>query len=224
MNRRFSTYHITSAAHNGRIAGEAEEAKCAKGIDGIHKNESIRRWQPIHDSHVVSSIIAAYAGVEASINEFISRPAGPHQQEIRHFNRNYPGDLIREKPTLKKAQLVLRLSGVDVFANGEELYQDVNLIRMFRNHFVHHKQQSASNSLIGGLSTKGVGNNPFAGDSIGELDQYLSYSASKWAFESSLDFINEFHHRVETSSPFEAYEERLRNEIQTDWVGREPQW
>lgn len=224
MKRYFSTYHLTAAAHNARIAGEAEEAKVSEGFDGEFRKESLRRWQPIHDAHVVTTFIESFAGVEASVNELISRPGGSRIERIRQFNENYPGDLIREEPTLVKAQLILRLSGEDEFDKGSKPYQDLELLRKLRNHFIHHKHRKASDSVLERLRSNNIDTNPFDPHSQGHLGGYLSYDCAKWAFFSSIKFLNDLHDRISIRRPYSSYEERLKAEIETDWIEREPGW
>lgn len=224
MQRRFSTYHLTSAAHNARIAGEAEEAIESQGRDGEFRNESLRRWQPIHDAHVVTTFIESFASVEAAVNEHLSRPQCRGGSEISQFADNYPGDLIEEKSTLPKVQLVLRLSGGGEFETGETPYQDIELLRKLRNHFVHHEHKRASDSILGGLETKNVDENPFAGGGVGQLDNYLSYECAIWSFDSSIEFLNEFYDRINVNRPCSAYQDTLRAEAETGWIEQEPQW
>lgn len=223
MQRRFTTYHLTSAAHNARIAGEAEEALSKEGSEGEFRNESLRRWQPIHDAHVVTTFIETFAAIEAAVNEHLSRPRGRGSSEIQYFTDNYPGDLIEEKPTLPKVQLVLRLSGSGEFETGEAPHQDIELIRKIRNYFVHHEHKRASNSILGGLETKTVDSNPFAGD-VEKLDDYLSYDCATWAFDSSMRFLDEFYNRINIDTPYSAYQDRLKSETETGWLEQEPQW
>lgn len=222
MKRKFAVYHLDSAAHNARIAGEAEEARENRGRDGEFRNESLRRWQPIHDSHVVTAFIECFAAIEAAVNEEISRPQGTGGSNIREFEENYPGNLIREKSTPQKMQLVLRLSDAKKFERGKNPYQDIDLLRRLRNHFVHHRHERASDSLIGGLESKNIDKNPFT--SGGGLGEYLSYDCAGWAFNSSIAFLNEFYDRIDADPPYSAYEDKLKSEMETDWREQEPQW
>lgn len=224
MQRRFSTYHLTAATHNARIVGEAENAMRETGYDATFQNESLRRWQPIHDAFVVTTFITSFAAVEAAVNEEISRPRGKGGTEIQDFRENYPGDLIREKSTLPKAQLVLRLSDADQFDTGRIPYQDLDLLRKLRNHFVHHQHQRPSGSILDGLETKAEDSNPFQGDAGGRMGGFLSFDCAQWAVESAIEFISQFYHKIGEEPPFSAYRERLLNEMEPDWREQEPQW
>lgn len=222
MERYFATYHITSAAHNGRIAGKAEEALEEVGRDGTFRKESLRRWQPIHDAHVVTTFIESYGAIEAAVNEMISQPEGSARNQIQSFNEIYPGDLIREKPTLAKAQLVLKLSKNEAMEAGEQPYQDIELLRKLRNHFVHHRFREPPESLLVGLKSKNIAENPFeARDNFGK---FLSYDCATWAFDSCISFLDEFYSRLDAKPGYSSYKDRLRAEIETDWLEREPQW
>lgn len=222
MERYFSTYHITAAAHNGRVAGEAEQALEEQGMDGTFRNESLRRWQPIHDAHVVTTFIESYAAIEAAVNEILSRPEGSGRHQIMKFTENYPGDLTREKPTLAKVQLVLRLSENEPFDEGSEPYQEIELLRKLRNHFVHHRFEEPSQSLRGGLRARTLEGNPFEGGE--NLGIYLSYDTARWSFDSCIEFLDQFFARTDVKPGYANYKDRLRREIETDWLEQEPQW
>lgn len=228
----FGTYHLTSAAHNARIAGEAEIALEEKGLDGTFRGESLRRWQVIHDSHVITSFISSFAGVEAAINEFIQSPFDFElSSKFEEIRSAYPGDFIHHQSTLAKFQLVLLYTNHKPFDKGSEPYQSINLIRQIRNYFTHHEpeyvevQEGNPETRLGrALQTKNFDLNPFREDEPFFPGKCISHGCAKLVLDAVLNFLNEFYSRMDTHKPYGSWENELREEMEPGWTDREPNW
>lgn len=229
ITSNFSSYHMVSAVHNARIAGKAEEELNQQGIDGEYRGESLRRWQPIHDAHIITSFTESYAGVETAINEYLNR--GNLNEGTLDFIHAYPGDFIYKEGTLDKFQTVLKASGCEPFETGSEPYQSVNLVRKMRNYFVHHdpepievRGEEPATKLGRSLKTKDFELNPFRPSDPFFPGKCLSYSCAAWVFESCMDFMAEFSSRVDGADLFGKRKEWLERELRLDWEELDPNW
>lgn len=191
-----------------------------------------------HDSFVIYSIISTISFLEATINEFYDR----HQSiaEIRSEDefeeklekeRNVSStkfyDMVDDmnrindrnfeyNPVLEKYQYLLTFAGESIFDTGKEPFQNIALIRNFRNSLVHAKTKwihlSDEEMHQIGKSLRGKFEpNPF-GESLPFPRQYLSFDCSKWCIESSLEFVEEFHDRMGTRPPM-----HIRNRRENLW-------
>lgn len=225
--RRFSTYHLYSAIHNCRKAGIIEDGVRGKNNDYIFKGEKVGRWQPIHDGHVITCFLEAFAAIECDINEYIVE-----SEKVQKLGENFQRDLT-DLSALEKYQVVLMTVGKDIFETGEEPYQSADLLRRIRNYFMHYKTrkidyvgEEPSHKFAKGLKTKGVSfDNPYSSDD----DEYfptraLNYSVGKWAVQSAIDIIDEFYDRIGKRPAYAGYKERMMNELRIDWERMDPQW
>lgn len=146
--RKFATHHLTSAAHNARIAGIIEHRVKGRDSEEIINGVEVGRLRTIHDSHVITSFISSFAGVETTINEFLHEVehGTPDVDEeivdrVLDLLSAYPGEFMRDMRTEAKYQLVLNHCDKDTFNTGEEPWQSMKIIRELRNYFVHHKPE-----------------------------------------------------------------------------------
>lgn len=233
MEQRITSYHLTSAAHNTRLAGELEEAFDGD-LDDVYQGESFRRWQPIHDSHVISSIISAFAGVEAGINEFwkdVPVHAEYDTDRLRWFYAEFE-DKFREwnLSTLEKYELALTCAGVEELNSGKEPYQSVELLRKTRNYVVHYEPEwidqnkDDKHHIAQGLETKNIGLNPFREDSSQPIlpFDYFSYECGVWSVNTAIEFIDKFYSQLGSRNTYDDFIDVLLKELKTDWKETEP--
>lgn len=229
----FKSDFLTAASHNARIAGEIEDAYEGKEMSDVYRGEAFRRWQPIHDSHVMIAFISSYTAVEVAINEFLEDEMnwyGAPYEPIKTIIENFPGDFYRLS-TLGKIQFVLAFSDADKFDQGEEPYQSVALIRRIRNNLVHYKPQyiviedgePPANEISRALQTKNLDENPFRERGPLFPGGFLSYAYARWSVESVIEFLMEFYDRVGMRNPMMDKEWLLR-ELDTGWESTDPEF
>lgn len=229
MVQLYSTYHLNSAVHNARIAGEAENEVKEEGLEGRFKNESLRRWQPLHDSHVTTSLILSYAAVEAIVNEIIKQPYrfNIKNERLDKLSSIYP--ILREG-TIPKYQLVLICSDKEPIDTDGQLYEDIRILQKIRNFLIHYEPESwsaergsTSANLAESLKNKNIDSNPFRPDDTG-FGKYVSYDCAKWAFETVMNLFDSTFDKLDGRPPYYAYKDRLREEIKPGWEKRSPNW
>lgn len=113
--------------------------------------------------------------------------------------------------SLDKFQQLLRLAGKDEFEEGRQVYQDVDVLREFRNYLVHYEgeavpllpetaQQAERHWLEKKLRTRGFKVNPMSANSTFP-DLYFSSSVAEWAVDSAAVFLKEFSARMGFKCP-----------------------
>lgn len=224
--RSFAKYHLYAAIHNCRKAGVIEEGVEGKSSDEIFRNESVGRWQPIHDSHLLACFSEAFSSVDSNINEILT---GPRSDDIDLLD-NFPGQ-ITHKHTLEKYQLALSASNNEPFETGQEPFQSTDLLRKIRNYFVHHETERIelgddTHTLAKSLETKNVDfYNPFLPDTHENFPSLsLNYSVGAWAIRTAIKFTNEFRSRMGYSLLVGKTRETMMNELDPNWEEMDPQW
>ena len=234
--RTFATHHLTSAAHNARIAGIIEQRVKDRDSDEIINGVDMGRFETIHDSHVITSIISSFAGVETAINEFLHEveSGSPDIDEeivdsVFDLLSVYPGEFMRDMRTEAKYQLVLNHCDRDTFNTGEEPWQSLKIVRELRNYFVHHKpeilelpeEEEPSARMGRMLETQDFDLNPQWTDKEAPFFPHkcLSYGLCRWVFSSCTCFIEVFYEKIDSEPPYQPYEDKLKGEIEIEWSG-----
>jgi len=235
MKQLLALYHLTSAAHNARIAGELED-EFSGNKEEVYRGESFKRWQPIHDAHITTCIMTAFAGVEAGINEFWDEPpwkAESNIERVRWFSSEF-SDNFRSwgLSTLNKYELALDCAGTEGFDQGEEPYQSVELLRRTRNYVTHYNPEwfdldnDEKHRIAQGLETKNIKLNPFRQTSSGAVIpfDYFSYECGVWAVKTAFEFIDEFYSVLEAKHPYGDMDEVILRELETGWKDTCPEF
>ena len=171
---------------------------------------------PAHFSHCVSALIFLSAFLEAVINESlefpqaISKPTSTvFSKAIEPFRRASPRASI-----LTKAQFVVGLRG-HPFDQGKSPLQQVVAVLNLRNLYVHASPKPlvydfdtdlplSLQSVEDQMLRFKIGENPFikAKDEPYFPDRCLSFHLCDWAFESVMDFVNNYFAKAELTPPF----------------------
>lgn len=163
-----------------------------------------------HRAYVTGAIFSAVAFLEAAVNECF--------EDIVDGRNGYPAvinsDIRRclavlwelteadNRSTLRvleKYQLILRCCGTEALKEGEQPYQDANLVIRLRNKLMHYKSATHTvgedeDGFSRGLAVKFVGNRLF--DDLENVvfypDRCLSSGCAQWAVRSVRNLADAF--------------------------------
>lgn len=95
-------------------------------------------------SSVLSSIIMAYASIEATLHEFLhlrvldeGTPISPEKREVFYWMLNENLTPLGQNTALKRFNLILRILEKEEMKEGMEPYQSANTLRLLRNKLIH---------------------------------------------------------------------------------------
>ncbi len=146
MRHYFSTYLLWSAEHNAVQAGSIEAA-----------HDGPPRFDARHQSHVLDSILASAAFLEAAVNELYQdaydghgtsgdgyiAPLKPETRKLLAEVWRETDEGVRMRP-LDKYQLLLASAGLEPLDRGEQPYQDARLVTQLRNTIAHFQPEDVS--------------------------------------------------------------------------------
>jgi len=226
-----SIYHLQSAISNSKEVKRIETEYSS--YSGDPPEEDDVNIIVKHRSLTISSIISTICFLESIINEFYdailqhaedSSPMVSHSslngieesaigtegiQQISNLDAVIGGDIQRNMPAMKKYQLLLSLSGSEIFEKGQNPWQDVNTVRRLRNYLVHYSPEEYSVEIS---NTKGSDITHDLGSALqGKFDEnplmsdhqpyfpnkVLSYGCTRWSITSTVNFTDEFFNRLD---------------------------
>ena len=152
-------------------------------------------------SYCTGVVLAAVASLEAHINELFIAPKGPLRGLIGDFEKEFWGERgIERKPILKKYNRALQLLAEPQLDEQGSAYQGAFALIELRNSFVHfkptwnpkeHRRENVERLLAGKFNLS-----PFVGVGADFVSKRsMSAGCAKWAFQSVLDFLRDFHGR-----------------------------
>lgn len=201
VRNNFSLQHLLSTVTLCKLAHQHEMT---------HDNDEYGPHFEHLRTYVTSAIMLSFASVEANINEFfLDAPTLVPSEfktpitEIIHY------DSIK---TLEKYQIALRLAHREIFKNGENPYQSLDILRRLRNELIHFTPSWERNDeSIAGYLTSQVDLSPyFTKDDDFVPLRCMTYSVAKWSFKVAVFFIDGFYELMGIASILEMHRNRLR--------------
>jgi hypothetical protein len=144
MRSYFSTYLLWTAQR---------EAALAREIEAAHAGES--RFSFEHRGHVLSSIIASAAFLEAMVNELYQDAADGHAAPDAYVTplstscQRLMADLWRATAegrlgTIQKYEMLLAFADAPPLVRGGQTYEDATLVLRLRNAILHYRPEDRS--------------------------------------------------------------------------------
>ena len=219
----FSIHHILAATFRAQCSGRIERSASLPFSD-----ERVQQ----HRSHVVGSVLACAAFLEAFINELFAdagEPEGGYLQpvspDVRHLmSRLWQQGIPRTAryPILDKYAVALSLANKPQADPGMSPYQDVKCLIDLRNSLIHfepewtpagprdYEDQRSAHKHERALRGKFALNpllpsvNPFY------PDQCLSHGCAVWAVEASILFADQFCAKLGIVGGYQGFRGRLK--------------
>lgn len=104
---------------------------------------------------------------------------------------------------LNKYQFALFINNKELYNGNNSIYKNVNLVRNLRNNITHYVPDIENKKIqimVADLKNKNFQlNNLISGKSIYTFFPHkcLSYSCAEWAYNSCIDFVNDFYNRMD---------------------------
>lgn len=177
-----------------------------------------------HQGYVVSSIILIVAFLESTINEIFSDCEENVNNDLKNIYQSRSemlGEMWKlgiprtaKYSILGKYQIALTLLKKQQFSKDKNPYQDVRLLIKLRNALIHYEPESVTvyDSLESWIKQpekfERVFKNKFKLNSLSNPnqiffpDKILGYGCAEWAIEAALNFVNEFHKRIEITPKY----------------------
>jgi hypothetical protein len=182
-----------------------------------------QRFSLEHRGNVLSAIVLSVAFMEAAINEVFQDAAEGHITEklggvdptvIRSWAGLWTAlDAGNSGSALKRCQAGLMVAHQPPLDEGSEPWQSAHLLVQLRNHLVHFRPETVSQSQPQKLVKRlrlNVHRNPLSNNSA-ELDGWLSASCASWAVRRAVPLIEAFATRTGARPNYQLTLEDLRN-------------
>lgn len=161
-------------------------------------------------AYVSSAIMHSFASIEANINEFfLDAPVLMPNEFKMPITEIIQYDALK---TLDKYQIALRLAHREIFSKGKDPYQSINILRLLRNELIHFTPGWERNDeSIAGYLTPKVNLSPYfkKDDDFVPL-RCMTYSVTKWSFETAVSFIDGFYELLGIASKLDLHRNRLK--------------
>ncbi len=213
MRVYYSMYHHWSARHFAALAKQIEDAGGKARFDIKHR------------SYVTASIFAAVSFLESAINELFKDAWDESKERLKEseYVNSLPPNVLqalaaewgsteavnKHSYSLGKFNVALAAAGQTEFDEGQQPYQDANLLIKLRNTLVHFKPETLGGTDEHQLDRKlrgkfalnklmdGTGNPPFP-------DKWLGFGCCEWAVSSTESFADEFFSRMGLAPKYRA--------------------
>ena len=185
---KFAIQHMLAAARFSRQCGKVQSENLGKEFGSFY-DEQI--------SCVSATVMLCVASLESNINEYLSESESlyPHVDEPA---RNEFIKLLEPTSILDKYQSSLSFKGIEIFDSGGEPFQSVDTLIALRNELVHfhpewHDKQERHKKLAKKLAGK-FELSPFLKNESSVLfpQRFASHGCTKWAVQSSIEFMEKF--------------------------------
>jgi hypothetical protein len=203
---QFAVQHLMAAANFSRQCGEIEQEHLGQELGNFY-NEQI--------ACTSATILLCVAALESNINEYLFDASRLFPQFDAEQSKVMV-ELLERLPILDKYEKVLYLKKCDPFNKGEILSQNVSLIIRLRNELVHfhpewHHEQEEHKKLGSQLSGK-FELSPFIQESGSVIfpQRIVGHGCTKWAVNSTLEFMTAFDSKIGFQGKFERFLERMK--------------
>lgn len=177
-----------------------------------------------HQGYVISSIFLIVAFLESTINEIFSDCAEEMNDYIKNVHPSQ-GKLLGELwklgiprtaryNILEKYQVALTILNKPIFSRGKNPFQDAKLLIRLRNALIHYEPESVvvydslktwlkeDEKFEKQLKNKFELNSLATPNQVFFPDKILGYGCAEWAIKATLNFVNEFHKRIEITPKY----------------------
>ncbi len=219
----YSLQHIQSAALFTRQCYQIES-----NYDGIFSDELISE----HWSYVTGAIFATVSFLEATINELFAdttdHPDGELASHLDTSTKLIMADMWKRGiprtanyQIIEKFQIALTLARKAPLDLGQPPFQDVQTLIVIRNALIHYEpvwasaeEEKAHKRILSLKQEKKFALNPLRTGQSNPFfpDKCLSHGCAKWAFNSSIQFVEEFFSRMGIPVLFDHLRMRLKTE------------
>lgn len=173
-----------------------------------------------HQGYVVSAIMQCAAALETEIDEVIFQGPGAHlgsgktDTVARDFLRPLVYLIDRAPGVLSRYETVLHLLNRPGLSKDRQPFQDTDLLIKLRNELVHYKsrwgREMENKKLFTSLLNLRHPKPPFVHDSQNFFPHHcLSAACAMWAFETSVNFVDDFYSLLGVPSRLDGYRARL---------------
>ncbi|WP_016950078.1 hypothetical protein [Anabaena sp. PCC 7108] len=233
----YSLYHIYAAFYFANLSKHIEQVYQNERATRQPQDRIIilDKYFKQHRACVTSAIFSSVAFLEATINELFAEivefPNGYYAKQLDYNTKSQikilwkidvqnPSakeaisyNLIENKRTLEKFQMVLSIAEKDALEQDSSPYQDINELIKIRNVLMHYKPQmivrsSSIESIpitkkFNGLNfhalesaNKFIQNPLLEGGNAYFPDRCLGHGCAQWAADSSLKFVKLFYNKL----------------------------
>jgi hypothetical protein len=219
----YSLQHIQSAALFTRKCYQIES-----NYDGIFSDELFSE----HWSYVTGAIFATVSFLEATINELfadtVDHPNGELANHLDASTKLLMADMWKrgiprtaQYQIIEKYQIALTLARKTPFELDRPPFQDVQTLIIIRNALIHYEpvwasaeEEKAHKKILSLKQEKKFALNPLRTGKSNPFfpDKCLSHGCAKWAFNSSVQFVEEFFSRMNIPVLYDHLRMRLKTE------------
>lgn len=160
-----------------------------------------------------ATVMLCVASLESNINEYLIDPDKLFP-DLKKYQATEFVELIDGLSILEKYNKTLSIKGCEPFLKGARPYQDIDALISLRNELVHfhpewHDEQ-ARHEQLGKLLKYKFELSPFIQESGVIFPQRIvSHGCTKWAVNSSLQFVNQFDEKIGFPSKFDKFITRI---------------
>ena len=173
-----------------------------------------------HRAYVVGAIVQSAAAIESEIAEVAMHGPGHHlgsdhtDHAARDFLLPIADFLSRQKPPLRKYDLVLHFLKKPALDHSSSMYQSAGLLFQLRNDLMHYKSkwgnqmkhEKKNKNALAKLENLQFSEPPFTVPNMNFFPhRCLSASLASWCVTTSETFINAFYKQLGVTSPLANY-------------------
>lgn len=219
----YSLQHIQSAALFTRQCFQIE-----RNYNGIFSDELFSE----HWSYVTGAIFATVSFLEATINELfadtVDHPSSELASNLDTSTKLLMADMWKcdiprtaNYQIIEKYQIALTLARKPQLELGRPPCQDVQTLIAIRNALIHYEpvwasseEEKANKRILSLKQEKKFALNPLRTGQSNPFfpDKCLSHGCAKWAFNSSIQFVEEFFSRMSLPVLYDHLRVRLKTE------------
>ena len=202
----FAVQHLMAAARFSRQCGEVQREHIGKPLGSFY-DEQI--------ACTSAAVMLCVASLESNINEYLTDTARIFP-DLTDKQAAEIVDLIEGLSILDKYNKTLIIRGSEPFSKGNPPYQDIFALIILRNEFVHfhpewHDEQ-ARHERLGNILNYKFELSPFITEKAGVMfpQRIVSHGCTKWAVESTLEFVTEFEKKIGFGNKFEKFSSLIK--------------